>query len=63
MSRVITVSCCADCPSNRRDWHGPDFEYYGDGCSLANKATSEEEMNSFPAWCPLPESGKKEESK
>lgn len=60
MSRAIVVEKCFYCPSNQRDWFGQDFEYYGDGCTLANRATSEEEMAGFPAWCPLPE---KEESK
>lgn len=56
MSRVIVVERCFYCPSNQRDWYGPDFEYYGDGCSLVQKATSKAEMASFPDWCPLPES-------
>ncbi len=53
MSRVVEIERCAECPRRGEMW-----------CELEHKAiTITDAMRAFPVWCPLPESGEKEESK
>lgn len=58
MSRVITVSHCADCPHNERNW--VDEDIYADWCNLSRRPIELTDGGAIPQWCPLPES--KEES-
>jgi len=58
MSRVITVERCIECPY----CHMPSL--YRKLCGKAQWREIEcDSSREFPAWCPLPESGEKEESK
>ena len=61
MSRVIVVDHCTNCPDNSRNWYETDV--YGEWCGLKRRAISVPGDYPFPARCPLPESGEKEESK
>ena len=59
MSRVVSFEisqCDCSCPYN--------IEHnYEQQCQLADRLFEIGEQRPFPAWCPLPESGEKEESK
>ena len=62
MSRVIVVEVkeCAACPARLDRWTGRKFEAI---CSRERRIMDPwERETTFPAWCPLPESGEKEES-
>ena len=52
MSRVIVINDCVDCQYRGALW-----------CDLQRKRLEVvDTYTPFPAWCPLPESGEKEES-
>lgn len=58
MSRVIVVDECCVCPFRRLlDMDGKFW------CMAGARPIKKRQTQLYPTWCPLPESGEKEESK
>lgn len=58
MRKILELHYCTECPMRLQA--GP-YAFYASCLKAGREITESDKMAHFPAWCPLPESGEKEE--